>query len=316
MVAFPKSDLPVEKDSHVPVLAKEILHWIRALYEKDEWIVIDCTVGTGLLASRILDESGGKGKIIGVDRDVQVLEIARRTLAPYGDRVRLVHGRFSQLPELVREEGEGRIYGIVMDLGVSSVQLARAERGFSFLREGPLDMRMDPTQGPTAADLLEQLNEDALQACLRIYGEERYARRIARAIVRARHRHPIRTTTQLATLIEQSVPTSYRYSRIHCATRTFQALRILVNQELDELSAALPAAVEMLEPGGRICVISFHSLEDRIVKQTFRALSSGPHPRLSILTKKPSRPDREESMTNPRARSAKLRVAERVGEKV
>lgn len=312
MVEIPSEDEKENTDSHDPVLVKEILHWIGHIIEKDNWLLIDCTVGTGSLASRILDESGGNGKIIGIDRDAQVLEIAQRRLAPYGNRVQLFHGRFSQLPELVRERGKGRISGIVMDLGVSSVQLARAERGFSFLREGPLDMRMDPTHGPTAADLLERLDEESLQECLRVYGEERYAKRIARAIVRERCHRPIRTTTELATLVEQTVPASYRYRRIHCATRTFQALRILVNEELDELRAALPAAVQMLEPGGRICVISFHSLEDRIVKRTFRSLASAPHSYLSILTKKPSRPDREEQMTNPRARSAKLRVAERV----
>ena len=304
----------LERERHNPVLVREIIYWLGANSErKADWTIIDCTIGTGALAAHILEASGEKGRMIGIDRDSQILDIARRTLAPYGERTQLVHGRFSQLSDLVRALGVERVQGIVMDLGVSSVQLSCAERGFSFSQEGLLDMRMDQTCGRTAAELLEQISEEQLRSCLQVYGEERYAKRIARAIVQERQRRPIYTTTELASLIERAVPVSYRYGRIHCATRTFQALRIMVNQELEELKTGLPAAIQMLDPGGRLCVIAFHSLEDRIVKHTFRSLASGPHPLLSILTKKPCCPTHEEQQVNPRARSAKLRVAERLG---
>ena len=211
-------------------------------------------------------------------------------------------------------EGLTKVDGILFDLGVSSPQLTTPERGFSFSGNGPLDMRMDQTQGQTAAEFLRAISESELVRILREYGEERYARRIARAIVQSRRNQALQTTGQLATIVQQSVPPSYRYGRLHCATRTFQAIRIALNQELEGLPSALQDAVDLLAPGGRICVISFHSLEDRIVKQTFRALAAKPAPVLSILTKKPLTPTAHERQMNPRSRSAKMRVGERLEE--
>ena len=202
--------------------------------------------------------------------------------------------------------------GVVFDLGVSSDQLDRPERGFSFQAEGPLDMRMDRSAGPTAADLLGRLSEAELADVIYQYGEERYSRRIARAIVRARTTHPFATTTDLVNVIRNAVPAPYRHGRLHCATRTFQALRIAVNRELEVLESSFRDAADVLAPGGRLVVISFHSLEDRIAKQTIRSLSHGPSACLSILTKKPLTASETERRDNPRARSAKLRAAERL----
>ena len=203
------------------------------------------------------------------------------------------------------------MHGIVLDLGVSSAQLMHPERGFSFMTDGPLDMRMDQSRGETAADLLERISERELADLLFAYGEERYSRRIARAIVQAR-RDPIRTTGRLVEVIRSAVPPVYKRSRIHYATRTFQAIRIVVNEELERLGDALQKAVALLRPGGRLCVIAFHSLEDRIVKHTFSALSAKPTPVTARLTKKPVVPTKEEQRRNPRSRSAKLRVVERL----
>jgi 16S rRNA (cytosine1402-N4)-methyltransferase len=208
--------------------------------------------------------------------------------------------------------GVSRIDGALFDFGVSSPQLDDPARGFSFQQDGPLDMRMDPSTGPTAADLVNARPEHELADLIYQYGEERYARRIARAIVRARERRPITTTAELVSVIAASVPLSYRHGRIHCATRTFQALRIAVNAELESIEPSLRDVADVLSPGGRICAISFHSLEDRIVKRTFRSLAQGTDATLALLTKKPVVPTDDECRSNPRARSAKLRVAERI----
>jgi 16S rRNA (cytosine1402-N4)-methyltransferase len=208
------------------------------------------------------------------------------------------------------EHGISRVDGVLFDLGVSSPQLDEPLRGFSFLTEGPLDMRMDQSGGMTAADVVNRMKEAELADLIYQFGEERYSRRIARAIVRARARRLLETTRELVEVVESAVPGAYRRGRIHCATRTFQALRIAVNRELDHLESALRDAVEALAPGGRLCVISFHSLEDRIVKRTFRALAGK---QVAVLTQKPQLPGEEELGRNPRARSAKLRVAERLG---
>ncbi len=228
--------------------------------------------------------------------------------------MRLIHGNFSALKQHLRSVGVTEVDGVIFDLGVSSAQLDRPERGLSFLTDGPLDMRMDPREGRTAADLVAHLPERELADLIYKYGEERYSRRIARAIVESRKAHPLRTTFDLASVISRAVPAAYRHGRIHCATRTFQALRIAVNQELDVIEGAIRDAASVLAPGGRLCVISFHSLEDRIAKHTFRSLSTGPEASLKILTKKPQVPSEEESRVNPRARSAKLRVAEKLPE--
>jgi 16S rRNA (cytosine1402-N4)-methyltransferase len=216
------------------------------------------------------------------------------------------------LKQHLAASGIGLVDGILFDLGVSSPQLEESARGFSFQEDGPLDMRMDQSMSGTAADLINQWPEAQLADAIFQFGEERFSRRIASAIVRARERHPLATTKELVSVIEGAVPATYRHGRLHCATRTFQAVRIAVNQELDCLEPALRDAVDVLSPGGRLCVISFHSLEDRIVKHTFRALSGKDDPALVVLTKKPQVPTREESDRNPRSRSAKLRAAQRV----
>jgi 16S rRNA (cytosine1402-N4)-methyltransferase len=227
-------------------------------------------------------------------------------------RVCFQQGNFRDLKTHVAECGIQRVDGVVFDLGVSSPQLDHADRGFSFREDGPLDMRMDQSQRLTAADLIRDLSESELADLIFQYGEERYSRRIARAIVQARGNGPIESTWKLAAVVERAVPASYRHGRIHCATRTFQSLRIAVNKELEVLEPALKDAAGIVTPGGRICAVSFHSLEDRIVKNTFRALAQGPEASLRRLTKKPIMASENERSRNPRSRSAKLRVAERI----
>lgn len=272
---------------------------------------MDGTVGYAGHASLILERSGPDGMLIGIDRDEAAIRSDRERLRPYGERVRLVRGNFEDLKQHLASLGIGEVDGVVLDLGVSSAQLSDPARGFSFLAEGPLDMRMDAQFPVTAASLVNELSEGELADLIFRFGEERYSRRIARAIVRAREIRPLATTLELADVIRGAVPPPYRRGRIHCATRTFQALRIAVNRELEGLEGAIRSGADVLAPGGRLCVISFHSLEDRIVKRTFKALSQGPESRLALLTKKPLIPSEEERHLNPRARSAKLRVAER-----
>lgn len=273
---------------------------------------MDCTVGYAGLASRILEASAPTGVLIGIDRDQQALDAARAQLASFPGRVHLRKGRFAELKSHLSSFGYSHADGVVFDFGVSSPQLDRPERGFSFLLNGPLDMRMDQSAPSTAADLLRASSEGQLADIIYEFGEERYARRIARAIVRERAERPIETTGQLVEVIKRAVPPPYRHGRIHCATRTFQALRIAVNQELDDIEPALRQAAEILSPDGRVCAISFHSLEDRIVKTTFRDLAHDPTSAFKNLTKKPVTASEEESRRNPRARSAKLRVGGRV----
>lgn len=294
---------------HVPVLAEEVLSWLRC---KTGGIYLDCTVGYGALAERILERSAPDGRLIGIDQDESAIGAAAIRLSPFKERAYLAHGNFRDLKVHVSAGGAQSVDGVVFDLGVSSPQLDRAERGFSFSLDGPLDMRMDRRVTRTAADLIRDLPETELADLLYRFGEERYARRIARAIARARAGEPLVTTRQLVAVIERSVPPAYRRGRIHCATRTFQALRIAVNHELEFLEPALRDAAEVLVPGGRLCVMSFHSLEDRIVKRTMRSLARGPHPLLTVLTKKPLMATEQECEINRRARSAKLRVAERL----
>lgn len=261
------------------------------------------------MAIRLIDQLPPGSTFIGIDRDEEAVTVARSRLSGAGVPVHIVQGNFCDLKAHLESFKIPEVQGVVFDLGVSSAQLEVPERGFSVLRDGPLDMRMDRRSGPTAAELLDGVTESELADLIWRYGEERYARRIARAIIRSR---PLTRTRDLVDVIYAAVPPSYRYGRIHCATRTFQAIRMVVNGELDVLERGLEDAINVLAPDGRICVISFHSLEDRIVKQTFRARSQGPAPSLVRLTKKPQRPSEAERRRNPRARSAKLRVAQRV----
>ncbi|QAA76975.1 MAG: 16S rRNA (cytosine(1402)-N(4))-methyltransferase [Candidatus Bipolaricaulis sibiricus] len=281
---------------HEPVLPTEVVGFLDPGPGKR---YVDATVGAGGHTAALLARGAF---VVGVDQDPYALALARERLSPFGDRVTLVRGNFRDLRALLAPLGLPALDGILLDLGASSLQFDAPDRGFSFRAEGPLDMRMDPDAPTTAADLVNGLPEPDLARLLWEYGEERYGRRIARAIVRAR---PLHTTGELASLVSRAYPPGRH--RIHPATRTFQALRIAVNDELGALREALPAAVSLLASGGVLCVISFHSLEDRIVKHFLRegALAG----RLEVLTKKPITPAEEELARNPRARSAKLRAA-------
>jgi 16S rRNA (cytosine1402-N4)-methyltransferase len=299
----------MEVSRHIPVMAEEVLFWLA---RKGSRTYLDCTVGYSGHAEKILEASGPGSRLIGIDRDAAAISASRKRLARFGDRAVLLHGQFMDLKQHLTANGIGQVDGILFDLGVSSLQLEEPARGFSFQVDGPLDMRMDQSMSGTAADLVNQWPEAQLADAIFQFGEERFSRRIARGIVRARERHALATTKELVSVIEGAVPANYRHGRLHCATRTFQAIRIAVNQELDCLEPALRDATDVLSPGGRLCVISFHSLEDRIVKHTLRALSGKDDPALVVLTKKPQIPTREESDRNPRSRSAKLRAAQRV----
>jgi 16S rRNA (cytosine1402-N4)-methyltransferase len=286
---------------HVPVLLQEVLTWLDP---RPGGLYVDATVGTGGHAEAILERILPGGRLVGLDRDPEALAVARRRLERFGEAVQLVQANFADLHYVLRALGIARVQGVLMDLGVSGLQLAAPHRGFSFRLAGPLDMRMDPASPVTAADLVNRLSEKELAELLRRYGEEPFAPRIAREIVR---RRPLSTTQELREAILRAVPRRAWPRRVDVATRTFQALRIAVNRELEALEQALPQAAEVLGPGGRLVVISFHSLEDRIVKHTLRRAKS-----LRVLTPKPIRPSPEEVRRNPHARSARLRAAERV----
>jgi 16S rRNA (cytosine1402-N4)-methyltransferase len=301
---------------HQPVLYHEIIH---ALQPKNEGQYVDGTLGAGGHARGVLEACAPDGRLLGLDVDPQALALARENLAPYGRRVRLIRASYDSLTEILREIGWEAVDGILLDLGLSSMQLDTPERGFSFQHEAPLDMRFDPASPTSAADLVNTLSKDELADLIYRYGEERASRRIAQAIVKAR---PLQTTRQLAAVIESVLP---RKGRIHPATRTFQALRIAVNRELDRIENVLPQAVAALRSGGRLAIISFHSLEDRIVKAYFRAeskdLVNPPYERIYEVEKKATLkeinrkviiPGEAENAANPRARSAKLRIVEKL----
>lgn len=295
---------------HIPVLAGAVR---TGLAPRPGGRYIDGTVGGGGHAAMLLEDSSPDGQLLGIDADPAALAAAQAHLQSFGERVTLLHGNFDDLANLARSAGFSMVDGVLLDLGVSSHQLDTPQRGFSFQTDAALDMRLDPTGGATAADLVNGLPEAELADLIYRYGEERGSRRIARVIAEARRTRPIETTAQLAALVARAL--YGRHGKIHPATRTFQALRIAVNQELENLEAALPQAVELLAPGGRLAVISFHSLEDRIVKQFMRTESGYGGKqlrRLSIITKKPLEADPLELQANPRSRSAKLRIAEKV----
>jgi 16S rRNA (cytosine1402-N4)-methyltransferase len=289
---------------HVPVMRDEV---VSLLQPERGGRFVDCTVGLAGHARALL--VGGASSLLGLDRDPAALVLARETLAEWKDRVDLVHADFRELAAVLDARGIGSVAGILADLGVSSMQLDMEGRGFSFRRDEPLDMRMDPTRGATAAELLARVEETELADVIFQFGEERRSRRIARALVAVRAHSPLVTTGQVADIVRRAVPHK-GWQRIDPATRTFQALRIWVNGELDGLDMFLTAAAARLDSGARLAVIAFHSLEDRIVKHTFRAIASDHAFR--IVTKRPLTASESELTDNPRARSAKLRVLERV----
>ncbi len=303
---------------HLPVMLDEA---ITALNVREDGGYVDCTFGRGGHSRAILEHLGPKGRLIALDKDPQAISSIEAGRLNKDPRFRLFHADFSELVSMASNlDVFGKVNGVLMDLGVSSPQLDDPGRGFAFLHEGPLDMRMDPERGVPVADWLSTAQEHEIADVIYRYGEERYARRIARGIVETRVSHPLRTTHQLVELIERSIPRRERHK--HPATRTFQALRIHINRELEALEQALEQALEVLAPGGRLVVISFHSLEDRIVKRFIRKESRGePLPKglavmegernLRLVAKGKKRPDALEVARNPRARSAVLRIAER-----
>ena len=290
---------------HEPVMVAEVLDHLAPARGG---LFVDCTVGYGGHTRALLD--AGATRVIGFDRDQDALAYARRTLAEHESRVDLVHSDYRRLNEVLDAQGVTSVDGLLADLGVSSMQLDEPGRGFSFRRDDPLDMRMDRTSGPTAAEAIRDADERTLADVIYEFGEERHSRRVARALVDARTRGAVETTGQLADIVRRAIPRK-GYSRIDPATRTFQALRIWVNRELEGLDAFLRAAASRLGPGGRMAVITFHSLEDRIVKHTLRALQAEGAVGLTVRTKRPMVPTDAEIERNPRARSAKLRAAER-----
>ena len=292
---------------HEPVMVAEVLEHLEPARGG---VFVDCTVGLGGHARALLE--AGASRLIGFDRDPAALEQARAALSGFGDRVDLVHSDFRRLADVLATRGIAKVDGLLADLGVSSMQLDAAGRGFSFRRDERLDMRMDTSSGPDAAEALKTIGERELADVIYEFGEERYSRRIARAIVEARGRGDVDTTGKLAEIVRRAVPRK-GYQRIDPATRTFQAIRIWVNRELEGLDAFLSDAASRLAPGGRMVVITFHSLEDRIVKHTLRAMQAQQEMGIAVRTKRPVVPTEAEVERNPRARSAKLRAAERVG---
>jgi 16S rRNA (cytosine1402-N4)-methyltransferase len=308
---------------HEPVLVDEIVRLLVPALEHGG-VVVDATLGRGGHAAALLEATPPATVLVGIDRDPDAVEVGKSNLAAFEARIRLVRDDFAHLASVLERLGIEAVRGVLLDLGVSSPQLDEAARGFSFRNDGPLDMRMDPTARLTAEQVVNGYDEDELARIIRSYGEERFAGRIARAISRAR---PLRSTGRLSEVIADAIPApARRRAGGHPARRTFQAIRIEVNGELDALRSALPQAVDYMEPGGRIAAVSYHSLEDRIVKQFFAdeargcvcppdfpVCTCGAEARVRVLTKRPVRPSADEQANNPRSSAAKLRVAERIG---
>ncbi len=291
--------------THIPVMPEEVACFLNC---RPGQTILDCTLGEGGHASLLASKISPGGCLIGIDRDGEAIEIARRQLKKFGESIKIEQANFCDLREVIERTGIDKVDGILFDLGVNSSQLQNPHRGFSFRVDGPLDMRMDSREDCRASDLVNRLGRKELEWVIREYGEERFAGRISRRIVEERSAGPIINTGRLARIVAEAQPGR---GKIHPATRTFQALRIYLNGELEALEKALPVAISMLKSGGRICVISFHSLEDRIVKYEFRRWDRQ-EGLLRILTKKPVRPGVEEVRKNPRSRSAKLRAAEKI----
>lgn len=310
------------KFSHVSVLLRECIEHLNI---KPDGIYVDCTAGGGGHSLEIVKRLTDGGRLIAIDRDEDALRAAGARLAGYADRVTFVHSNYAALQSVLADLGISQVDGVLADLGVSSYQLDTAERGFSYMQDAPLDMRMDREQPLRAYDVVNTYSEEELRRILFDYGEEKFARNIAANIVKKRNERPIETTLELAELVKSSMPKAAREGGHHPAKRTFQAIRIEVNSELSSIPPALDAAVHALRPEGRIAVITFHSLEDRLVKQKFAALASGctcprefpvcvcgKKPVVRIITKKPVTAGDDELEVNPRSRSAKLRVAEKI----
>ncbi len=307
---------------HIPVLLKEVIDY---LHPRSGGLYIDGTLGMGGHTSEILKRSSPDGRVIGIDRDTEALKIASARLQEFGDRVFLMHGNFSEMGRIAHELGIREVDGILLDVGVSSLQIDTDIRGFSFMRDAPLDMRMDTTCGITAADIVNSYSVEELQNILWKFGEEGYARRIVKGIITAREVKMIETTKELVQVVERAMPRKDWPREIHPATKTFQALRIAVNDELGSLQRGLDEGMDILKAGGRFCIISFHSLEDRLVKNRFRdwenpcicppsfpVCSCGKVKTARVLTKKAVKALDDEITANPRARSARLRVVEKI----
>jgi 16S rRNA (cytosine1402-N4)-methyltransferase len=292
---------------HRPVMAKEVLYWLNP---KVGGVYVDCTLGAGGHTQALLEKTNGQVKIVGIDWDEEALKIAREQLGDYKEQIILIKENFKNLLQILKKEKIEKVDGILYDLGVSSMQLDTPERGFSFRYLAPLDMRMDTGQKLTASHLVNQLPEKELEDIFFRLGEERWARRVAKFIIQERKNHPLRTTRELVEITRKAIPAEVRRKRrIHFATKIFQALRIRVNAELENLKSSLEVSFDLLWRGGRICIISYHSLEDRIVKEEFKKREKK---KINILTKKVIKPSFQEIKTNPRARSAKMRVGERI----
>ncbi|MBI3582356.1 MAG: 16S rRNA (cytosine(1402)-N(4))-methyltransferase RsmH [Nitrospinae bacterium] len=318
----------------MPVLLDEVINFLKCeprkkpkvLRGEPDNIYVDANLGDGGHAEHILKKSSPTGILIGIDRDEDSIKFASDRLSSYRERVQIFHDNFKNIKNVVRgRAGFSKVDGILFDLGVSTRQLMNAERGFSFSSNAPLDMRMDKSRGVTAKEIVNNFEEEKLRGIIYKYGEEKWAKKITRAIVRERGKMPIETTSQLSDIVVSAIPPVHRSQRIHPATKTFQAIRIAVNGEIEILEDAIRDAIALLNTEGRICVISYHSLEDRIVKNLFREMEHGcicPHDipkcicgrkgNIKILTKKPVTPSEEEVRRNPRSRSAKLRAAEKV----
>ena len=314
---------PERAQGHVPVMLERVLALLAPAIQEVSAVVVDATLGLGGHSAALLARHP-RVRLVGLDRDSEALARSERRLAPYADRVTLVHAVYDALPDVLARLGLEQVLGVLFDLGVSSLQLDEAGRGFAYAQDAPLDMRMDQTQGATAAEVVNTYPAEQLARVLREYGEERFARRIADAVVRERGREPFSGTARLAELVRAAIPAATRRTGGHPAKRTFQALRIEVNGELDSLAAALPAAVEALAVRGRIVVLSYHSLEDRLVKRVLAegarsrapldlpVVPAGSEPYLQLLTRGAEVPSEAEVAANPRAASARLRAAERI----
>ncbi len=292
--------------SHIPVMSQEVLEYLNL---KPGAVVVDGTVGLGGHSVKIIEKIGEQGRLIGIDRDEASLGIAEQKLQSFGRSYQLVHDDFRNVDRILQRLNIHEVDAMLFDLGISSYQLDNAERGFSIKLDGPLDMRMDQKTFISAYDLVNSLSEKEISSILKNFGQERWHHRIAHNLILQRSKAPIESTRDLSEAILKAIPYRYQDNRIHPATRTFQAIRIAVNRELEALDILLSKSVNFLKTGGRICVISFHSLEDRIVKEKFRIWNKDG--KVKLIVKKPLRPSEQETLNNPRARSARLRVAER-----